>query len=606
MIFTAEVTPIRRLPPNINSFTYEIPEALRKKISPGSIVLIPLHGRRCFGVVIAYGETQTPQKKLKEIIAATEFSLSREQLLIARTLSNFYLQSLGVIFNSFIATPAERATPLPLKRTKKYQKQPSIQATQRHHRGYVLYSSYSALESLLGNTLASSSAAGQTLIITPDQLVRNRVKRVVSTILKPDNILFVPRRSETRAYRAAWEQTQTARVLVGTLSSLLLPFSNLKQIIVVEAEHHLFQSAEQNPRYHLADILFPAADTYRANVLVTGFSPDIELLYQIKKRSWPVTMLKSPVHPITIHTIGAGSRSHGTAVPYELTELLRTHPDETTLILYNRTGASHTLACLDCRSIPVCPMCGSPFNFDEQTRTLQCRTDNTVTPAPHTCPSCKGTRLNTKGHGINRIARELNEEFPDRPITLISKAAPLSVTTASPRSITIATNKIFHTTTPLFDRGIWLLPETDLTIPGFHTAEQVRHRIKKFQGMARECSLITAMPEHPVLASLPSVATFFKEELQWRKKFSYPPFGTLYKGIIRESSQERARALLAVITKNITTIGLLGPYEQPVGKRWEIHFAYKPKNEQEKQLLDDVFRASYNGFHLEINPFSLE
>lgn len=381
----------------------------------------------------------------------------------------------------------------------------------------------------------------------------------------------------------------------------------------MEAEHVLFQSAEQNPRYHLADILLPIADIHRASVLVAGYSPDVRLLWEMQKRKLPVRSLGERLPNPTLISLTKGSFQRATAVPHEVMTLLEDFPDKRILILYNRIGDIRTLQCRDCGALPSCPTCGKPYMVDSQRNTLVCMTDATERPMIAQCEQCHGVNLDTKGFGIERIAKEVRAAFPDRQVITFSRVSDNAQSARSKGDtsdtggvIVIATTSILFTQQPSFDAVIWLKPETDLAHTSFHAAERVRHDIKKLQADHTNLTLITATPEHPAFTTLGSVPDFFQNEIIWRKKFSYAPFGTLYKGIIVAPSEADARRLAARITAPLKQYSMLGPHGKASKGRFRLTFSYKAKTEAERTALDAAFRGSYNGFHLEINPYSLD
>lgn len=77
------------------AFTYEVPEELNHRIKIGSLVVVPFHTRRLYGIVVRRSEqSPVPDTRPIESLADPDPVLSSQQVDLARWMSNEYLASL--------------------------------------------------------------------------------------------------------------------------------------------------------------------------------------------------------------------------------------------------------------------------------------------------------------------------------------------------------------------------------------------------------------------------------------------------------------------------------------------------------------------------------
>src|SRR3989344_3180263 len=93
---SASVVPLRRLPPHLSEFTYRIPAEL-PHITEGSVVRVPFKHSIITGVVVRVRDEDQFDAEVKDIASAVPLFCTKQQLAIARRLSDLYVQSLGIV-----------------------------------------------------------------------------------------------------------------------------------------------------------------------------------------------------------------------------------------------------------------------------------------------------------------------------------------------------------------------------------------------------------------------------------------------------------------------------------------------------------------------------
>ena len=602
----ASIVPLRRLPSQLREFTYRVPENLTSSIGVGSLVRIPFKQSLIAGVVTQLSHVTTKDSRLKVISASTPIVLTKAQLALAKYLADFYYQSPAVIFNSILA-------PLPAKlnipghqEVRELPQQKRAAHSLEAARSYVLYTDYRALTSVLIAAIRSHKGSAQMVIVTPEHTHRKIVLAALEKIGKLRGALVMPSKQKRQLFYGAWQHSRQAKIIVGSQHALFLPFRRLEQIIIIEAEHQQFQKAEQNPRYHLADYIFHLCELYGASLTLTGFSPDIRLLVAAQERK--ISVKRAGV--ASSHYAIIDMRSERTVGNYSF---ISTEAEDSlqkskgrALVLYNRHGYARLTVCDDCGFRAECNACGKQLVFDNAYNTLYCPSCGFTRAVYLTCPRCQSTALKFKGSGLSRVKKELQKLFPKRTIVeFSSKSSDSPQRARAPKAdITITTNKIFSTLHDDYDIAVVVNADFDLMLPNYHAAESFRHYMHKLRSSSRRLYIQTFSPNHYVFSTLDDVQKFYRSEISWRKQLSYPPFGRIVKVFVRDADKQSYEGKLKEVLERLSSFTFFGPFQRHTARIYYASIIIKD-TAQRRAELDAVLAASYNMFHVEINPYEL-
>lgn len=603
----AQVVPLRRLPPKLSEFSYLIPDKFHDKVRPGQVVRIPFKNRVIFGVIIKLTAKSAAFKKLKSIVDLTPVNLTNDQLKLVKYLAGLYYQSLAIIINSFLAPPPQRKVEIDKdshdivpNRPISFKSPPKLIKN-----GYMLYSSYHNLFSYLAALLKKIPSQDQVVIIVPERLHRQNLIKILSQLGIMEKSVILPAKQKKTEYLQAYQKCRQAQVVIGSETALLMPFKRLKRIIVVEAENHVFQSAEQNPRYHLADFIFYVADLYKADILLTGFSPDISLLYQVRQRQWPIITIGKSKTTLEVIDMSPESRSgSGSALAVTMQRAIEQSQGKV-LLIYNRHGDARILLCQDCGWQALCDKCDKPYLFDNQKNKLFCLSCNETKDVDLSCLNCQGANLSFKGSGISKLVNQIKKEYKDRQVVPLSSRQQIDWQQIKQADIVIATNKIFSSVGLEFDMAIIVQPDLDLHLPNLHAAESLRHYIMKSKSLSNRVFIQTKDPDHYLYDTLNSVSDFYNKELDWRKRFSYPPFMDVIKIMLTEGDKSQYMAKLADLKKHFKDFQFFGPLESKLKSKYKASMIIKRPVGQGNQQLDEILMNAYTVFHVEINPYQL-
>ena len=225
--------------------------------------------------------------------------------------------------------------------------------------------------------------------------------------------------------------------------------------------------------------------------------------------------------------------------------------NEKIIIFTNRKGYNPTTICADCHRTILCGKCAAPVvtrKTDLKNFTQRCHKCLSELPAPDRCPYCKSWRLESYGIGTQTVAEEMKGFFPETKIfEMDSDSVPNEKTGKKVAEefllnggILVGTEMIFSYINRPVDRVAAISVDGLFTLPEFKMNEKVFHLLLKLKSLAKKSFIIqTRFPELPIFDNVlrGNISGFYKEEIESRKIFQYPPFKLLIK-ITKEGKNE--------------------------------------------------------------------
>lgn len=258
------------------------------------------------------------------------------------------------------------------------------------------------------------------------------------------------------------------------------------------------------------------------------------------------------------------SRSKLTVISPQLLKILNKayKYNEKIILFINRRGYSPTTTCLDCKRVILCERCDSPmvlhkiredkkFSKADEKFFFSCHKCLLETPATDHCPYCKGWQLKSIGIGLQKTIEEVSAIAPKLKIFTIDSDSIKTEKQGeriakdfmnSPGSVLIGTELIFSFVKEPVERVAVVSIDPLFTLPEFRINERIFYLLLRLRAMAKKTFLAqTRMADKTVFqhALRGNVSGFYKEEIENRKLFNYPPFKLLIK-LIKESGNEKA------------------------------------------------------------------
>lgn len=404
-------------------------------------------------------------------------------------------------------------------------------------------------------------------------------------------------------------------IVVGARSAVFAPFKNLGAIIIDE-EHTTSYKQDNNPKYSAIEIAIERAKNNNAIVILGSATPSLETYARSIKGLYTLVELKHRVNtnnlPL-VEIVDMSKEKHrgsifSSRLITEVNKRLEEH--EQIILLLNRRGYSSFVTCSNCGYTAKCPHCDITLTYHKTSNTLRCHYCGYADKMNDICPSCGEKAIKTLGTGTEKVEEEIKKVFNARVVrmdldTTSKKGSHEKIITAFKNheyDILLGTQMIakgldFSNVTLV---GV-INADTSLMIPNYRSNEYTFQLLMQTAGRSgrgeKNGSVIiqTFNPEHYAitLASKHDYIDFFKQEMEVRRKLSYPPYyyliyikviGKDYNKISIESNK-----IASILTRELKNSKILGPTTCSVFKlnglfRFGIIIKYKKEEKMEEVL----------------------
>ena len=454
--------------------------------------------------------------------------------------------------------------------------------------------------------VASALKAGhQALILLPEialtsQFMSRFAKRFGCQPVEWHSALSPPERGRI------WKGIATgdARVVVGARSALFLPFTDLG-LIVVDEEHDGGFKQDDRVHYQGRDMAVVRASLGKFPVVLASATPSIESHVNARTGRYRHIVLPGrysgvempDIKPIDLRT-SPPDRGKWLSPPLvaAVTETLAA--GRQTLLYLNRRGYAPLTLCKKCGERFQCPQCTAWLVEHRFKRRLNCHHCGFTLPIPERCPKChEPDSLVACGPGVERVAEEVAERFPEAKVALLSSDLIPSLTEmraviarieAGECNIIIGTQIVAKghnfpdlATVGIVDGDLGLAQGADPRAGErtFQLLHQVTGRAGRMAIRGRGF-VQTHSPAHPVMAAIISGdrEAFLEQEIRTRQIGMLPPYGRLAALVISARDKELAERAAREIVRHAPVserIEVLGPAEAPIAVvrgryRWRI------------------------------------
>jgi len=441
--------------------------------------------------------------------------------------------------------------------------------------------------------IAAALAAGnQVLVLLPEIALTNEFVRRLAQRFSVEPAEWHSALKSTERERV-WRGVAngSASIVVGARSALFLPYRRLG-LIVVDEEHESAFKQEDGVTYHARDMAVVYGSLGRFPVILSSATPSLETLVNIDRGRYRHLRL--------------GARHGSARLPtVELIDMRSTPLDrgrwmcdrlvqdvaatlaagEQALLFLNRRGYAPLTLCRACGHRLQCPNCDTWLVEHRFRRQLLCHHCGHTEPVPEVCPSCNSAdSLVPCGPGIERLAEEVAERFPDARLAILS-------------SDLLRGSALRDVLRGIADHQYDIVIGTQLVAKGHHFpgltlvgvidadlalgnadprgAERTYQLLAQVAGRAgREelpgrALIQTYMPEHPLMQALArnDRASFLEQEKRIREQAKLPPYGRLAAVIVSGKDQIETERFARALARNVPPSRgghVLGPSPAPI------------------------------------------
>jgi primosomal protein N' (replication factor Y) len=392
------------------------------------------------------------------------------------------------------------------------------------------------------------------------------------------------------------ENKPKAQIIIGARSSLFLPFSKLGLIVVDEEHEPSFKQYAPSPRYNARDSAVVLAKLHNAKVLMGSATPSLESYYNAKNDRYGLIKLKQRFGNVMMPAIELVDikekyrkklmKGHfSDRLLEEINASLKNN--EQVILFQNRRGYSPVIECNTCGVSPQCPNCDVSLTYHQYKNQLRCHYCGYNVPKMISCIACGSESLDHKGFGTEQIELELKELFPDHRIARMDQdttkrkhahAKIIEALELQEIDILVGTQMLAK---GLDFRHVSLVgvmnADNLLNFPDFRAHERSFQLLQQVAGRAGRTKkrgkviIQTYNPYHQILqqVSTNSFDEMYKQQMEDRYQFKYPPYYRMIKIVVKERSfqkMDKAAIWLANALKIQLKENVLGPEAPSVGR----------------------------------------
>ena len=552
------------------SFSYRIPEDMLLHV--GDPVLVPFgRGKKKAYVLSIHERVCFPEEKIKDIdsVLDKEFSVEEELLSLAVWMSREY----GTGLNQCLKTV------IPVKKKVKKRGKPTELLWKAEDAPLSLTKEQANVLEAIKLAFSKGEKAALLFGVTGSGKTEVYLKLMEEIIRKGKEVIFlIPEISLSFQTRSRIEKrfpglvsvlhskmsqgeraesmekcrSGEVKILMGPRSALFAPFSNLGLIIMDEEQDRSYKS-EQAPRYETRDVIRKRGELSSCPVLFGSATPSVQLFSEVEKGNLPCFCLHNrAVEGSTLpkmqvvdmrKELEEGNRSiFSRVLEGKIQE--RLDRGEQVMLFMNRRGYAPFVSCRKCGEALRCPHCDVSLNLHKN-GILQCHYCGYQTNLPKICPNCKSKYLAAFGTGTEKLESICHSIFPKAGILRMDRDSTgkkgkyeeiLQAFSEEKADILLGTQMIVkgHDFQKVTLVGIIAVDQI-LLDSDFQAGEWAYQLITQVSGRAGrgeragEVLIQSYQPDHPLLelALKQDYLSFYKEEKNYRKRLSYPPFSVM-------------------------------------------------------------------------------
>ena len=552
------------------SFSYRIPEGMVLHV--GDPVLVPFgRGKKKAYVLSIHERVCFPEEKIKDIdsVLDKEFSVEEELLSLAVWMSREYGTGLNQCLRTVI--PVKKKVKKRGKATELLWKAEEAPLSLTKEQANVLegiklvFSKGEKAALLFGVTGSGKTEVylklmeeiirkGKEVIFLIPEIslsfqTRSRIEKRFPGLV---SVLHSKMSQGERAESMEKCRSGEVKILMGPRSALFAPFSNLGLIIMDEEQDRSYKS-EQAPRYETRDVIRKRGELSSCPVLFGSATPSVQLFSEVEKGDLPCFCLHNrAVEGSTLpkmqvvdmrKELEEGNRSiFSRVLEGKIQE--RLDRGEQVMLFMNRRGYAPFVSCRKCGEALRCPHCDVSLNLHKN-GILQCHYCGYQTNLPKICPNCKSKYLAAFGSGTEKLESICHSVFPKAGILRMDRDSTgkkgkyeeiLQAFSEEKADILLGTQMIVkgHDFPKVTLVGIIAVDQI-LLDSDFQAGEWAYQLITQVSGRAGrgeragEVLIQSYQPDHPLLelALKQDYLSFYKEEKNYRKRLSYPPFSVM-------------------------------------------------------------------------------
>ncbi len=504
------------------AFDYSLPAAMAGAVEVGTVVRVPLHGRRVRGWVLDPHSVPPPGVALSPVAKVSGRGPDAATIDLCRWVAWRWAGRLPTVLR--VATP-DRAVRSVGRITPRGPAEPVTHPCVAEALGRgagVHVVRLAPAEDPLPVALALAGA-GQCLVVHPSVTAFERIGRGL-------------RRAGASVCRwpRDWAAAAGGATVVGGRATVFAPAPALAAVVVFD-EHDEGLQNESSPTWHAREVAVERARRAGVPCLLVSPAPSPEALALASGPVITAGRSRERAGWATVHVVDRRSEDTGRTGLFS-PELVRAAREELevggrVVAVLNRTGRARLLACRSCGSVAECERCGAAVHLTDEL-VLGC--GHCGATRPGVCLGCGSTALSVLRPGVGRAREELEAllRVPVEAVTGGGPAGPGPDLVVDGARAVIGTEAVLHRVS---SAGLvaFLDMDQELLAPRYRAAEEALGLLvlasRVVGGRDGRVLVQTRRPDHEVLRAAVSAdpAPFAVAEVARRELLGFPPAATV-------------------------------------------------------------------------------
>lgn len=583
-------------------FTYTCETVIEK----GHRVVVPFGKRQLTGIVFA--ERSKPEFDCKDIVMIydEEPLFNEKYLTFISRLSSYYAVPMGLALHGLLsdkllnAEDSHNENPVGENIT---QEDVRLSADQRFIADKIAIDGFSRhllygvtgsgkTEVYLETARKIIEHGGQVLYIVPEISLTPQLIERIARRFGSHPLAFHSKLDEKKRERAFFDFARgREKFLIGARSSLFIPASNLK-LIIVDEEHEQSFKQEDAPAYHLRDMAVAYAEILGIPIIMGSATPSAESIHNVKIGKYTLHRLSERHQNALMPAIEVTDIKNCDMIEDIIAEPLydkiweTVKKGEQTILFLNRKGYSTSLYCKKCGEPATCTNCSIGLVYFKYKNSCSCRFCGAEYKQLK-CEKCDGEDFREWGAGTEKVAEFMESMFPGLVVRIdMENSSSIKSLTANLKKfenkealILVGTQLVakglhFPSVTLVGVLGI----DNLLAMPDFRGLERAYQTLVQVAGRAGRETLPgkviiqTVTPDAPIFDYVKNNDGdgFYEYELGRRKAAMFPPYGRLARLLFthqdREKCREAAKDVAAFIRNQLPNLRVLGPADADIIK----------------------------------------
>lgn len=485
----------------------------------------------------------------------------------------------------------------------------------------------------------------QVLVIAPETIMIKKIFNLIALDFPNEEIhdLNEKQNSEKTWKKYSRIKNNQIKIIIGTRSGVFAPFANLGLIIIIDENNTTHKQWAGHPLYDARDIAEKLSKIFDAKIIKEGETLSIVSQYKVMTEKYDYKLLTSKNSTKLPKIIDMRlEQRKGNFSPLseffvvKIQEIIKNK--KKAIFFINRRGAANFIICKNCGDLALCPICKIPLiyypeikSFDNKTifERLICNHCNFSCQPQNICAKCHGVQIKYTGLGTQKIERQLKRDFPHLHIFRLdsdiaknnkTKKQILDSFSKTTPSVLVATQQVFslESISNISFIGVISL-DAMLAIPDYQSSERIYFIIKKLIAISDDLAIQTYDPANSFLKFLVNMDynALYKQEIEDRQLFFYPPFSKIIKFNYRHLIPQKAKSEALIFFKSLQSalneeilkkeIKLLGPaprfiFQEKGFYNWHIILKIKDQNEILSQVKNKIKTIIPKNWETDVNP----